>query len=141
LPGWPRPSCDSSEDPDPDALTPGGPHPVPLGAAIGDSPALPPCRPHFTDTTAPPLAPHPRHLTRDLRSRTFALGPSPNRSKKSGVGINADHALNRAPAIAGHDTCRTCLQIQRQPQHDFTPRSQIFVSAPAKQPHGRQSIS
>ena len=56
-PGWPRPSCDSSEDPDPDALTPGGPRLVPLGAAIGDSPAQPPCRPPFTETTARPLAP------------------------------------------------------------------------------------
>jgi hypothetical protein len=91
--------------------------------------------PHLTETTARPFAPHARHRTRDLRSKTLACRLSPSRNKKSGVGINADHPLNHAPAIAGHDTCRTCLQLQRQPQHDFTPRSPDFVSAPAKQPH------
>jgi len=34
-----------------------------------DSPALPP---HLTETTARPRAPHPRRLTRDLRSSTLA---------------------------------------------------------------------
>jgi hypothetical protein len=81
---------------------------TPRSAAPGAGPAHPLGRPHLTETTARPLAPHPRHRTRDLRSRTLACQLSPSRSRKSGVGINADHALNHAPAIAGHDTCTTC---------------------------------
>ncbi len=58
---------------------------VALGASVKDSPAQPPSRPLYAETTARPRAPHPRHRTRPLRSSTFALGLSPNRSKKSGL--------------------------------------------------------
>jgi hypothetical protein len=39
-------------------------------------------RPHFTDTTARPLAPHPQHRTRPLRSRTLALWAEPEPQQK-----------------------------------------------------------
>jgi hypothetical protein len=47
-------------------------------------------RSHFTDTTARPLAPHPQHRTRPLRSRTLALGLSPSRGRNSGRTIDLD---------------------------------------------------
>src|SRR3984893_9041195 len=47
-------------------------------------------RSHFTDTTARPLAPHPQHRTRPLRSRTLALGLSPSRSRNFGRTIDLD---------------------------------------------------
>jgi len=43
------------------------------------------CRPHLTETTARPFAPHPRHLTRDLRSSTLACPLSPRGSRDSDV--------------------------------------------------------
>ena len=41
---------------------------------IGAAPAHPVRRPHFTETTARPSAPHPRHRTRSLRSSTLVGG-------------------------------------------------------------------
>jgi hypothetical protein len=39
------------------------------------------CHPHLTDTTVRPLAPHPRHRTRPVRSSTLARGLKPSRAE------------------------------------------------------------
>ena len=57
-------------------------------------------RSHFTDTTARPLAPHPQHRTRPLRSRTLALGLSPSRSRNSGRTIDLDEITTPDPQSA-----------------------------------------
>jgi hypothetical protein len=43
------------------------------------------CRPHLTDTTVRPLAPHPRHRTRPVRSSTLAPGAQTEPGRNSGV--------------------------------------------------------
>jgi hypothetical protein len=62
-----------------------GPERSHTSGSLALAPGSPARAPHLTETAARPLAPHPRHLTRDLRSSTLAYRLSPSRNGKFGV--------------------------------------------------------
>src|SRR5439155_13138541 len=62
------------------ARAPAGPRLVVPGASPGSS-AL---APHLTETTARPLAPHPRHRARDFRSSSLTCRLRPSAAKAQG---------------------------------------------------------
>ena len=105
----------------PDAPHRGGADPHRLGAGINA--AHPLGAPHFTETTARPLAPHPRHQTRDLQrwfARSLFVERAPqslgekSRGYRNATEANANEVIaSQIPAQSPSDRSNVAIKDAR----------------------------